>query len=163
MLLKGNAMRNSRSQKSISIVLWIVTVLMAFVIFCFSAQSGERSSQLSNGVAEALTSSGTEGISTFLIRKGAHFLEYSFFAFLIVLSLAFSGKHLALSVTDVFIAFFASVAYASSDEIHQLFVEGRVGSYIDVLIDVAGAVFGAVLGACITYLIIKKSNRAGSV
>ena len=39
----------------------------------------------------------------------------------------------------------AGIAYAISDEMHQLFVAGRVGSPIDVAIDSAGVAIGVLL------------------
>ena len=48
-----------------------------------------------------------------------------------------------------------SVLYAASDEVHQLFVDGRAGSAVDVLIDSGGALFGILL-AVLAFLIFKK-------
>jgi VanZ family protein len=42
--------------------------------------------------------------------------------------------------------------YATSDEIHQLFVPGRSGEVRDVLIDTSAGLVGVVM----TYFIIKK-------
>lgn len=39
-------------------------------------------------------------------------------------------------------AFALAVAYAASDEVHQLFVRGRHGSPLDVAIDAVGALIG---------------------
>src|SRR5918997_6381936 len=41
-----------------------------------------------------------------------------------------------------------AVAYAATDELHQSFVEGRVGSPVDVLIDSAGVAL-AIAAACV--------------
>ena len=38
-----------------------------------------------------------------------------------------------------------AVAYAVTDEVHQLFVPGRSGRITDVLIDGAGAVVGGIV------------------
>ena len=50
-----------------------------------------------------------------------------------------------------------SVLYASSDEIHQLFVAGRGASVRDVLIDTSGAFVGIIL--VLTALIIISSVK----
>jgi len=38
-----------------------------------------------------------------------------------------------------------SIAYAASDEVHQLFVRGRHGSPVDVAIDTVGVLVGLAL------------------
>ena len=57
-----------------------------------------------------------------------------------LLNLAFIRAMGANSKKSYLIAFGMTVAYALTDEFHQLFVPGRSGSMIDVLIDSAGAV-----------------------
>jgi VanZ family protein len=46
---------------------------------------------------------------------------------------------------------------AATDEFIQLFVENRVGSIIDVLIDTSGSIFGLGLIALLNYKKIKSS------
>ena len=45
------------------------------------------------------------------------------------------------------------VGYAISDEIHQLFVDGRAGSLMDVMIDSMGSV------TSVTYLAMKRKKE----
>lgn len=42
-------------------------------------------------------------------------------------------------------AFVIAVLYACSDEIHQLFIDGRAGQVADVLVDASGAAIGCLL------------------
>jgi VanZ family protein len=84
---------------------------------------------MSNQPSEALP---VYGPWDWLIKKGAHFLAYALLAFL------------AFRVTregprPYLIAFLIAFAYAVSDEIHQLFVDGRHGTAVDVVIDSLGA------------------------
>ena len=51
----------------------------------------------------------------------------------------------------VLVSFIIGVVYASSDEIHQLFVPGREGAVRDVLIDSTGVI----TGICIVIIILK--------
>ena len=72
------------------------------------------------------------------IRKIAHVTEFAilniFFVNLIhQLKEKFKLKYLIISIILTFI-------YACTDEIHQIFVQGRTSSFIDVLIDTAGAI-----------------------
>jgi VanZ family protein len=57
-----------------------------------------------------------------------------------------------------------SMLYASTDEFHQLFVEGRSGSVRDVMIDTLGATLGILFFLClwkiITFLTLSKKSSA---
>lgn len=55
------------------------------------------------------------------------------------------------SKKQVIFAGVMGIAYAISDEIHQLFVSGRAGQVQDVVIDS----IGVILGICILMLFIK--------
>jgi VanZ like family len=66
-----------------------------------------------------------------LLRKLAHATEYAVLGLLLVRAL---GRPL--------LSFAVGTAYAVTDEIHQAFVPGRVGSPLDVAIDAAGVAVG---------------------
>jgi VanZ family protein len=72
----------------------------------------------------------------FLFKKSAHVLEYS-----ILFLLWFR----ALGNKNPLDALMLSVAYAFTDEIHQLFVPGRTGLLRDVGIDSIGMIISALL------------------
>ena len=75
----------------------------------------------------------------FGIRKTAHAMEYALLCILISLALYFYG----VPVSKCFwLSLLLTVAYAGTDEVHQLFVAGRSGQIKDVLIDSIGAVTG---------------------
>jgi VanZ family protein len=88
-------------------------VLMA-VIFALSAQP-----DLNSGLGSWDT----------ILRKCAHMLEYGLLWFLWWRALGYGSKVPAVAIV---------LAYAATDEIHQHFVEGRVGSPVDWLIDATG-------------------------
>jgi len=69
-----------------------------------------------------------------LLRKLAHAAEF-----------AVLGVLFLRAVERPALAFLLASAYAVSDEIHQIFVPGRLGSPLDVLIDVAGVAVGIAL------------------
>ncbi len=89
-------------------------LLLMAVIFVLSAQPN-----LSSGL----------GTLDVVLRKLGHMAEYGLLWWLWWRALG-SGSPLPAAAT--------AVAYAVSDEYHQSFVEGRVGSPLDVLIDTAG-------------------------
>jgi len=69
-----------------------------------------------------------------LLRKLAHAAEFAVLGVLVL-----------RAVERPALAFLLASAYAVSDEIHQIFVPGRLGSPLDVLIDVAGVAVGIAL------------------
>lgn len=75
-------------------------------------------------------------IIDFLMKKAAHFFEY------IVLFLLWFR---ALGKKSPLDALMISIAYAFTDEIHQLFVPGRTGLLRDVGIDSVGMMLFATL------------------
>ena len=69
-----------------------------------------------------------------VLRKLGHAAEF-----------AVLGALLVRAVGSTWLALVVGIAYAISDEVHQSFVEGRVGSAIDVAIDAVGVAFGVLL------------------
>jgi VanZ family protein len=74
------------------------------------------------------------GLLDLVLRKLAHFAEY-----------AVLGALLFRAVGREPVAFLLGSLYAVSDEVHQAFVPGRLGSPLDWLIDTAGAAAGVLL------------------
>lgn len=77
-----------------------------------------------------------------VLRKLAHMAEYGVLAVLLSMTLRQEGVALARARV---VAILLAITYAATDEWHQTFVEGRVGSPIDVGIDSVGAILGATL------------------
>jgi len=144
----GKLMRRKRLYQLLLLV--SVIGLMA-VIFAFSAQPGEDSDALTQAAAMPLAelmASMQDGadaqtveilylIIGTIVRKAAHLCEYALLGLLLLLlcrSYGLCGKWLPILI---------AVAYAASDEWHQSFVPGRLGTPVDVLIDAIGA-FGGV-------------------
>lgn len=74
-----------------------------------------------------------------ILRKIAHAAEYGILALLIARIGLADGATLRWTVS---VAGLAAVAYAATDELHQLAVTGRQGSLADVGVDVLGAALG---------------------
>lgn len=120
------------------------------LIFFLSSMPKDDSKQLSEWVLQLLSFFSLDietlreyGI-TLLIRKLAHMTEYFILALLTLrlFSLKFTWNQLAwISLGFCFL-------YAASDEYHQTFVYGRVGTPVDVMIDT----FGASLGILAAYI-----------
>jgi VanZ family protein len=76
------------------------------------------------------------GFWDLVLRKAAHVTEY-----------AILGALLVRALERELPAFLAGVAYAITDEIHQVFVTGRHGSPVDVVIDAGGIALGVLVFA----------------
>ena len=79
-----------------------------------------------------------------LIRKSAHFTEYAVLFWLLIRGPMAARPYMALMLC---------VAYALSDEGHQIFVPGRTASLFDVALDSSGALFSHFLIAAITEIV----------
>ena len=93
------------------------------------------------------------------IRKLAHMLEFGTLATLVFLFLlTWPGK--LLWRYAVSLGF--TLVYAATDELHQLFSEGRGARLSDVFIDFAGA-FILCTSAMIIVMLVRRTRKVGSV
>lgn len=141
------------------VLLWCAVALWMAVIFSFSAENADKSTETSGSVVErvlgVLLSGKKETVTdetlaafretlTVIVRKSAHFTAYLILGALFSCALDASG---ATPRTSRALSLVFSTLYAVSDEVHQLFVPGRSGRVPDVLIDAAGALTGILLAA----------------
>jgi len=88
----------------------------------------------------AMPSDGTDhGPLMLVLRKLTHFSEY--FALTLLWWWALSTQIGGRRALPIAVAI--AIGYAITDEIHQTFVDGRVGTPVDVLIDSAGVLTAA--------------------
>ena len=142
----------------ISLILWMI------IIFSFSSADANKSTGTSDKVIttmieikDKITDQETpinekEIIvknSSFYVRKIAHITEYLILGFLMFNLLK------QYSVTNIYYAIGLSILYSCTDEFHQLFINGRSGSFKDVLIDTIGILLGTYL---YKILVIKKKK-----
>lgn len=136
-----------------------LTILWVSLIFGFSLQTGEVSGDLSGSVLEAFLRLFMPGVLEnpkqlelfhLIIRKCAHFTEFMILGVLSRMSL----QYMSVSYKTVIGTSFC-VLVATLDEILQLFVNGRAGRMLDVLIDG----FGAIVGILLVYFIVSRVRR----
>lgn len=138
--------------KLLLVVIWMI------VIFMFSNQKANDSSKLSDGfilktvrIIEEITNkeySDEEILDKFVkpVRKLAHFIIYLILGILVYNYIRIFGyKH------TILISLLICIMYSCTDEIHQVFIEGRSGEILDVLIDSIGSFIGIIL--------IKKNTK----
>ena len=126
---------------------WILLIIWCFVIFNFSSENGEKSEALSKQVINNFvmtinkdTSEETKALiinnSNYIVRKLAHFTEYFILAIFLYTLLI---EYPSLKRYNYYLILLFAFVYASSDEIHQIFTQGRSARFQDVLIDTSGA------------------------
>jgi VanZ family protein len=136
---------------------FVPALLLMYMIFSFSAQPAEVSSQVSYKVSYKMVEAADYVFDAdldewqisewatkinFITRKLAHMTEYFALAIAVSFPLYVYGLHgILLMLTAGMIC----VAFACGDEYHQSFVSGRSPSMKDVGIDSIGVFFGIVL------------------
>lgn len=153
----------------IKITFIFLSIACMFIIFLFSSQNSDESSDTSEKITQIVvkacipdyneisTIKKKEIISTIhiFIRKAAHFSIFGLLGFLV--SCSFGKRRLISKKTlhSVIICF----AYACSDEIHQSFIPGRSCQFTDVLIDLSGSICGIFFSIFCIYLINRIQNK----
>lgn len=149
------------------IIYSVLTFAIMVAIFLFSCQNAEQSVDMSNSflvtvigrvlerILPPLTGNGFEAD----IREYAHMFEYGCLAVsmsLLCREIVLKRKWLAYVIAE-----FACFLYACTDEFHQTFVPGRVGTFADVGVDAIGFTTGVVLVVMISAIcfIIKKRKN----
>lgn len=160
----------TKGKKIYTAIALILLVLLYIMIFFFSSENAEQSSDISVRVTKALlqiyykimgggegpaveyTVSSTEG----LIRKMAHFTEYAGVGFLSYSMVA--AWHGTVWKGQLFVVVQLIVS-AGLDEFHQYFVPGRNAAFTDVLIDTAGGIAGMFVVLAGTFLWNRKKQK----
>ena len=147
-------MTDNRTKRWVSL---IAVIAVAVMIFLFSAQEGDDSAMLSEGVTEWLLTMLVPGYADFTVaqklaylervgfavRKIAHFSEFALLAVTLSVHLHYRMRgYRRIALT----AWVIATLYAGTDELHQMFVGGRGPAVRDVAIDSAGALTGAFVG-----------------
>ena len=117
-------------------------VVWAAVIFTFSTDtfSSERTQGIVTGILRVIFPHAAESTLILLhdiIRKCTHVAEYFVFGVLLFRAIRMPADGWRWGWA--FLAILIAALYASSDEIHQIFVPSRGASFWDALLDIGGA------------------------
>ena len=136
---------------------FVPAIIMMCLIFSFSGQDADTSSELSLQVGIKVFSVANETFdkgwsskkieqlseaSQYYIRKTAHFTEYLILAITVAFPLYVFGIR---GPWLVILAGSFCIAFAGLDEYHQSFVAGRSPQKKDVLIDSCGVIIGVIM------------------
>lgn len=149
---------------------FLPALLMMYVIFSFSSQSGQVSGELSYKVSYHIVTIGAEildkdisdmGVDYYIeqihgpVRKAAHITEY----FLLAIAISFPFYVYGLRGFPLLVvAGIICFGFACTDEFHQSMVEGRGPSKRDVAIDCVGAFFGIMLVRIVCFTALLGSG-----
>ena len=159
--------REKKREKEISaryvflaIFFWILTISWIVVIFRLSSDTAEDSSKFSHTILDYINELFNTNISDdSILRMVAHSAEFALLTVLSFLALSSTNRisnktsyaespvKLLRSDNEMNIIFtlWFTILNAIFDEYHQLFVTGRDGTIIDVLIDLIGIVIVLVI------------------
>lgn len=154
-------------------IFWVLVVIWMIVIFLFSAQSADTSSNTSGQFIKSIACVVKPDIKNaseydqeqfieqlqHIVRKSAHFTEYAVLGVLLFIALyQYKMKYRYKFLC----AWIIATTYAATDELHQLFVSGRAGRITDVCIDSLGALTGIILTILVvlgvSYIVRKKKE-----
>lgn len=145
----------------------ILIIIWLFIIFSFSAEDATKSEHRSDEVIiNAVETITREEIPEnqrqkiideyiVIVRKSAHFFLY--FILAIIVFTLYKRIFGLNSKTFIYTIIFCFI-YACSDEIHQLFINGRTARIFDVFVDTTGAILSTTL-LTIFSLLLKKSKK----
>ena len=153
-------------------VVFALTVMWMLVIFVFSSQPADESTETSLFLGEIIESVCVPGFSDlspeekrlmaenidFFVRKTAHATEYAVLGILLGLSMGDFTEEAYYK--RQYRPYLVGTLYAGTDEIHQLFVPGRAGLFTDVMIDSAGVLAGLLL-LCVLKKITERQICQG--
>ena len=156
----------NENKKKIKYVKCIIAIICCIIIFSFSAVPATASTKQSKGLTynvikllngNKLSERDLEKLTKKInpvIRKIAHFSIYMILAiftymFIGELNIKIKSEKERLRKNIAYTCMFC-IIYAIFDEIHQIYVPGRTGKVIDVIIDTLGACMG------ITIILIRN-------
>ena len=130
-------------KNKISLLLVILWMVFIFVMSSFDATSSSNQSNFIVDIITSIINIKDTGLLSLIIRKLAHFTEYFILGILVINLITRYDK-------KIIIAILLCIIYATSDEIHQIFVPGRSCQITDIMIDSLGSIIGIYLYKLIT-------------
>ena len=158
----------------LAFIFWVLTLSWIVTIYYMSAQTGAQSSQMSRGFVSALNEIfGLNIQDDGVVRMAAHAAEFALLTFLSYMALSSTNKisnktsyaespvKLMRSDNEMNIIFtlWFTILNAIFDEYHQLFVMGRDGSIVDVLIDLIGIVIVLAIIRVVFTIYLRSKGR----
>ncbi|MBR4556218.1 MAG: VanZ family protein [Clostridiales bacterium] len=156
-------------------IFWILTLSWIVVIFLLSADTATQSSNLSRTVLQFINELfNMEVQDDAILRVCAHASEFALLTVFSYLALSSTNKisvktsyaespvKLLRSDNEMNIIFtlWFTIINAIFDEYHQLFIDGRDGSIVDVLIDLIGIILVLIIVRIIFTIYMKTKGKS---
>lgn len=151
-----SSMQPKSKRKVILAASWGAVAVCMAVIFFLSHDTAAVSAEKSNGFIALLLKKFGIAVSSHVIRKTAHVLEYCGLALLL-----YNACFQTFSAPQPLLCMLTAVLYAASDEIHQYFILGRACQMRDVFIDFVGAAVGTAVCTAIWYIFRRIQKKRG--
>lgn len=146
---------SSKAEKAYKIISVILLTTVMITIFVLSHQNGNESSETSGFVTKLLSIVFGDNVPEEIVRTFGHFSEFAALGFL-SLNCYYAFKNTIKPLLTVALSWL----YAWTDEIHQIFVDGRAFQISDLLVDLAGILCGTLLIYLIIILYEKIKHKA---
>ena len=148
----SKACTGTKLYKAISLILLMAVMVTIFIL---SHQNGNESTKTSGFVTEFFSLFFGNNIPEAIVRTFGHFSEFAALGFLTTNCLyAFRKEKKPIICATL------SWLYAWTDEIHQIFVDGRAFQISDLLVDLGGILCGTLLIYFIILLYEKVKQKA---
>lgn len=141
-----------RSKNWIRLALPILTILWIAFILSRSLKTGDSSASESERYYSLLRSF-IPGVTMFIVRKGAHFIEFFILGLLLFLDFRLLWKR------SFWLPALCGLLVAVSDELLQLLVPERSGEIADMLLDFSGVAAACLLAMWISVIQDKRGKR----
>lgn len=136
----------------------IAVAAIMITIFLLSAQEAKESNETSGFFIEFLREILKFNLSQDILRTAAHFCEYAGLSFFMCNAFYSFKEHLTPVVSALF-----SWGYAWTDEIHQIFVDGRAFQLSDLAVDLGGVISGTLVFTMLISMINIIINKRKTV
>lgn len=154
------------------LVFSVLTVLCMIIIFCFSNENSDKSSESSGKITNTAVHAVIDNYdelpknkqvsimnkAAIIIRKSAHFSLYAMLGFFMSMAV---GQRKLFSPASLGVIIFCFL-YAFSDELHQSFVPGRSCEFRDMMIDTSGAIMGMLISMAVMLAVKTILNKRKS-
>lgn len=143
--------------KFLAVIFWILSVAVMYIIFMFSAATGEESEEVSQNLLSKIIEFIGNFISHNTLRKLAHFSEFAALGFCMT-----GAIHYTFGKQKFYVPLIPCFLYAVTDEIHQHFVPERACRVFDMFVDTCGVMTGIGIFILLIFIISKIIKKKES-
>ena len=158
-----NENKSLKHQFKITLFFASLNLLLIAFIFIHSLTPADISQEESGAVTDWLSYVFPFELSENLVRKLAHFIEFSALGIITTLTVY---SYCQKVMGGVYFKLFVCLATAVCDEAIQLNIDGRSGQVSDIFLDFSGCLFGLILTSIVIgivlYLKKRKDRRNGT-